>query len=201
MYKVRNIFVILIVLFSLPVLAQDVDGNTTNQKALLMKAMDEGVILMDAGNYEEADGKFRYVLENLEVLPSNMAYFVGKNSYHLNKLKQSINWLNKYIELKGTSGQYYNEAVEYLNRAQKKLIEDSEPEKTDSSLIDEDGYRNIDCGPSGKVICPVCKGKTVIIKSTPIGTTYNPCPYSDSHGLLTCEEYNLLLKGELKRKF
>ncbi|MDH5598581.1 MAG: hypothetical protein OEY34_05625 [Cyclobacteriaceae bacterium] len=201
MLIVRNLFVTLFLALTLSVMAQDSEGNTTNKKALVMKEMDEGVILMEAGNYEEADVKFRYVLENLEVLPSNIAYFVGKNSYFLNRTKQSINWLNKYIELKGTSGQYYNDAVEYLNLAQNKLLESSVPEKIDSSLIDEDGYRNIDCGPSGKVICPVCKGKTVIIKSTPIGTTYNPCPYSDNHGLLTCEEYNLLLKGELKRKF
>ena len=56
---------------------------------------------------------------------------------------------------------------------------------------------DIDCGPSGKVVCPICKGRTVIIKRGALGTTYQECPYSDSRGYLTCEQYNKLLRGEL----
>ena len=58
---------------------------------------------------------------------------------------------------------------------------------------------DIDCGPSGKVTCPVCKGDHVQIKKGAFGAEYHTCPYCNEHGLLTCEQYNLLLRGELKK--
>ena len=61
--------------------------------------MEEGVNLMEGGKYEEADRIFKRVLRNMEVLPAEISYYFGKNSYFLNQYKQSINWLNKYIEL------------------------------------------------------------------------------------------------------
>ena len=66
----------------------------------LLKRMDYGAELMALGNYDSAQVLFKSVLENMPKLPSNMAYFFGRNSYHLGKYKQSINWLNKYIQLK-----------------------------------------------------------------------------------------------------
>ncbi len=60
---------------------------------------------------------------------------------------------------------------------------------------------DIDCGPSGKVVCPVCSGTGVIIERGPFDRIYKTCHYSDKHGYLTCDEYNQLLKGTLKPKF
>ena len=58
----------------------------------------------------------------------------------------------------------------------------------------------VDCGPAGKVVCPICKGQTVIIKKTVMSMEYRSCEYCDNHGNLSCDEYNLLLLGELKPK-
>jgi hypothetical protein len=55
--------------------------------------MDRGENLMEAGRYEEANDAFMFVLDNKEVLPVDMAYLFGRNSFHLGKYKQSINWL------------------------------------------------------------------------------------------------------------
>ncbi|MEP1778057.1 hypothetical protein, partial [Reichenbachiella sp.] len=76
-----------------------------------LTSMDRGVEAMEAGYYEAADQFFRDALSKMTKLPSNLAYYFGRNSYHLGKHKQAINWLNKYMELKGTTGQYYDEVT------------------------------------------------------------------------------------------
>ncbi len=172
-----------------------------------MTYLELGVQQMNAGEYESADQSFRTVLESVKVLPSEICYYFGVNSYHLGRYKQSINWLNKYIELKGTSGQYFDNTTEYLRKSEEAYRSqqtDQEKETADSDSEVEVDYENLpdlDCGPSGKLICPVCTGITVIIKRDKFGKyVYQSCPYCDDHGYLTCEEYKLLLKGALKPK-
>jgi tetratricopeptide (TPR) repeat protein len=166
------------------------------RRAQLMREIDSGKYLMDVGRYALADRKLKYALDNIKSVPSDLTYFFGKNSYYIGKYKQSIDWLTKYIQLKGTSGQYYADAIAILQKAEAELLASR---KVESSQIGEVLSRNydIDCGPGGKVICPVCKGTTVIIKPGLFGDTYKSCPYSNKHGMLTCEEYNKLVRGEL----
>jgi tetratricopeptide (TPR) repeat protein len=166
------------------------------RKAQTMRTIDSGKYLMEQGEYALADKKFRYALDNIKSVPSDLTYFFGKNSYFLGKYKQSVDWLTKYIQLKGTSGQHYADAVAVLQKAENDLLA---TRKTETSQIAEVFSRNydIDCGPTGKVICPVCKGTNVIVKIGVFGNHYKTCPYCDKHGLLTCEEYNKLIRGEL----
>ena len=59
----------------------------------------------------------------MEVIPTDLAYLFGRNSFHLASYKQSVNWLNKYLQLKGTKGQYYQEAIQYLQFSEDKYME------------------------------------------------------------------------------
>jgi hypothetical protein len=154
---------------------------------------------MDLGEYELADKKLRLVLENIKSVPSDLTFFFGKNSFYLKRYKQSIDWINKYIQLKGTSGQYYTEATDVLNKAQVELLNERANDAKKTEELFSKNY-DIDCGPSGKVSCPVCKGDHVIIKQGPFGDEYKTCPYCNQHGILTCEEYNKLLRGELEKR-
>ncbi len=167
-----------------------------------LKYLDLGIKQYESGNFEEADQSFRQVLETVKVLPAEICFYFGVNSFYLEKYKQSINWLNKYMALKGTSGQYFEECTEYLKKAEENYLSattSSENEVYDpGEEVDYTVMPKVDCGPSGKVICPVCKGQTVIIKRAAMGVVYKTCPYSDDHGYLTCDEYNLLLQGLLK---
>ncbi|MCU0357243.1 MAG: hypothetical protein MUE95_06665, partial [Cyclobacteriaceae bacterium] len=86
-----------------------------------------------------------------------------------------------------------------LKKAEKALLEERKVEAAKAKEVLARDY-DIDCGPSGKVICPVCKGNTVIVSRGAFGNVYKSCPYCDQHGLLTCDEYNSLLRGELKPK-
>jgi tetratricopeptide (TPR) repeat protein len=167
-----------------------------------LQYLDLGVRQYESGNYEDADESFKQVLEEVKVLPAEICYYFGANSYHLGKYKQSINWLNKYIELKGTSGQYFEESNSFLEQARAKYRQTSNtPEQETYEPAQEIDYTvmpEVNCGPSGKVVCPVCKGQTVIIKRSALSMDYRSCPYCDSHGNLSCENYNLLLQGKLK---
>jgi excinuclease UvrABC ATPase subunit len=171
------------------------------KRAAIMQVMDSAVAHIDAGQYAQADTKLLYVLNNIKSVPSDLTFYFGKNSYHLEKYKQSIDWLNKYIQLKGPSGQHYAEAADYLKKSEAGLLIERSQQAVKAEQVLSTSY-DIDCGPSGKVICPVCKGTTVIIKKSYFSNNdqYKTCQFCDKHGNLTCDEYNELIRGELKPK-
>ncbi|MTI41578.1 tetratricopeptide repeat protein [Fulvivirga lutimaris] len=170
------------------------------KNAEIMRTMDQGVDLMNEGNYEDANNKFKDVLAKAKVVPSDLTFYFGKNSFYMGKYKQSIDWLNKYIQLKGTAGRFYDECTELLEKSEQAFMLVREDDRKEAQSILTSNYE-IDCGPSGRVSCPVCSGTGVIIQKGAFGDVYKTCPYSDEHGYLTCAEYNQLLRGELKPKF
>jgi hypothetical protein len=173
------------------------DQRAKDKQNQINKVLDSAVYLLEQEEYAEADKKFVYVLQNIKSVPSDLAYYFGKNSYHLNKFKQSVDWLNKYIQLKGASGRFSEDAVAYLKKSEAKVLEERQLQVQQTHEILSRDY-DIDCGPSGKVTCPVCSGSTVVIKKGYLGDTYKPCAYCHKTGYLSCEEYNKLIRGQLK---
>lgn len=169
------------------------------KKSELLRQLDSAVFLMDNGEYTRAEEKFTLVLNNIKSVPSDLTFYFGKNSFYLKKYKQSSDWLNKYIQLKGPTGQFYSEATALLSKADEGVLKDRAQEIKRAEEVLSRNY-DIDCGPSGKVSCPVCKGDHVIIKKGAFGDEYKTCPYCNEHGMLTCDEYNKLLRGELAKK-
>jgi hypothetical protein len=168
------------------------------KKTTLLRELDSGVFFMDQGDHLMADTKFRHVLENIKSVPSDLTFFFGKNSFYLQKYKQCIDWVTKYIQLKGTNGQYSDEAASLLKKAEAEFVKEKANESKKATEVLSANY-DIDCGPSGKVSCPVCKGDHVIVKKNAFGSDYATCPYCNEHGQLTCDQYNLLLRGELQK--
>jgi hypothetical protein len=165
-------------------------------KDKVLLTMDSAIQLSDAGQYAEADVKFLYVLKHIRSVPSDLTYHFGKNSFYLGKYRQSIDWLNKYIQLKGTKGEYSNEAMGWLSKAETELLKQKEKEaKHAAEVLSGDYY--IDCGPTGKVVCPTCKGTAVVVRKNYFGEVYKACPSCNKLGYLTCDDYNKLLKGKL----
>ena len=184
--------VLLILLATQAAIAQEITESE------FLRRMDLGEDLMRKGNYEAAQQEFLFILNNKEVLPNNLAYLFGRNSYHLEQYKQSINWLNKYIQLKGTKGRYYDEAVKYLQFSEDRYlgIQRSRMTEAIAELPDPD----YDCGGLQKMICPVCRGSGVVIKQGPFGETYKTCPYSAGEAYLSCKDYNDFMRGILEPK-
>lgn len=201
----RSLVIVLLLAFAESATAQDqrtleyLQQQEQRKKAEVMRELDSGVYYMDVEKYSLADAKFRYVLQNVKSVPSDLAFYFGKNSFYLNNYRQSIDWLNKYIQLKGTTGQHSEEATAWLRKAEDALINERSADAKKTEEVLSKNYE-IDCGPSGKVSCPVCKGDHVITKKGPFGDQYQTCPYCNEHGFLTCEQYNKLLRGELEKK-
>lgn len=195
---------------SISALAQDRQSQKTQEflqqqeiakRTATLREYDSAILLMDEGMYKQADVKYKYVLANLKSIPSELAFNFGKNSFYLKQYKQCIDWLNKYIQLKGTNGQYSNEAIELKKKAEEEFVKEKNQNSEHVQEILSTSY-DLDCGPLGKVLCPVCKGDHVVIRKNVFGSNeYKTCPYCDEQGILTCEEYNLLLRGQLKPKF
>lgn len=187
----------LLLLVSMWAFGQEVRNLKESQ---LMMKMDEGVEYMNKGQFALADDLFKDVLKNVEMIPADLCFYFGKNSYHLERFSQSMDWLNKYIELKGTSGRFFDQAVEYMQLAEADLkasrgemnveqLTDSRPSRTTNML---------DCEQYPYVVCPVCQGEGIIIQRGALGSSvYKPCQHCDESGKMNCEDYKLYLKGKL----
>ncbi|MFY0627402.1 MAG: hypothetical protein JXR07_13965 [Reichenbachiella sp.] len=160
--------------------------------------MDQGADAMRDGNYEKADLLFREAMGMLDRLPSDLAFYFGRNSYHMKNYKQSINWLSKYIELKGTAGKFSDQASKYLEKSTQAFQKErSQVISNTEEQISNNGY--YDC-LSDIVTCPVCQGSGVLITPGKFGAVYQTCPISGLSGRLTCDQYNAYLRGELATK-
>lgn len=162
--------------------------------------IDTAIVLMDEQKYLEADGYFMNALNRIDVLSADFCFFFGKNSLFLNKYTQSIDWLNKYLELKGSKGQYSKETLTLLEKAEEGFRQNRGV--TSSADINSKFFylNTVNCNDDKPIVCPVCKGKGVIITIDLLGEKlFRECPYS-TNGVLTCTEYNLLIQGNLKPK-
>lgn len=148
--------------------------------------------------YFLADSILKEKILNNNSVSSELTFLFGKNSFFLEKYEQSINWLNKYLELKGESGIFSDESIKFLELSNSKnLIENSR--NIENVYVELYSYNYIDCQNNRKV-CPICKGTSVMIIETDVSKIYKTCPFSDNKGFLTCDEYNLFLRGKLKPK-
>lgn len=148
--------------------------------------------------YFLADSILKEIILNNNRVSSELTFLFGKNSFFLEKYEQSINWLNKYLELKGESGIFSDESIKFLELSNSKnLIENSK--NIENVYVELYSYNYIDCQNNRKV-CPICKGTSVMIIETDVSKIYKTCPFSDNKGFLTCDEYNLFLRGKLKPK-
>ena len=186
------------VFFAISLLITIYSSAQVIRESELLRRMDKGAELMAIGKYDSAQVLFQSVLQNMPKLPSDMAYYFGRNSYHLGKYKQSINWLNKYIQLKGTKGRYYEAAIQYLQFAEDEYLRIERTRAKQVSIDFESA--EYDCGGLEKMLCPVCHGSGVVIESGLFEESYQTCPYSLGEGYLSCEEFNLFMRGQLEPK-
>jgi hypothetical protein len=193
----KKTFLLFICLIALQQLGE---AQSVSSLADPRRNIDTAVNLMSQEKYEAADAFFMRALGQIEVLSADFCYHFGKNSLLLEKHRQSIDWLNKYLELKGSQGQYSKEVFVLLEKAEDGFREDrSEASKADVET--KFFYKNsVKCETGKHVICPVCKGDDVIITLDQLREKrYKSCPYS-SGGYLTCQDFNLLIQGKLKAK-
>lgn len=187
----------MVFLLSIAIPSISQDYVNPEQRNLMVK-MNEGVALMNQGDYGTADTYFQQVLTTIEVVPAELCFYFGKNSYHLKKYQQSIDWLNKYIEIKGTTGQFFDQAKEYLALSETDYLTEKVGPTRQAAKEKPTQLQRIDCNATPYVLCPVCRGSGVLIEQGSLGNAiYRSCPYSDESGRMTCENYQKYIRGNL----
>lgn len=190
------IFSLLVSIFSFSFLESYAQRKVgTKNQALMREALD----YMDMKDYEAANETFREMLRTGEVLPTSMTYHFAETLYMLKQYQNSQNFLEKYLELTGENGDYFQEAKEL-----KELLANELDEVRKCKLCTVLGYRLREClrceghgeimgaclvcNGEGKVPCKKCDGKGVIIRRGAMGaTTYQSCDRCENKGYHTCD--------------
>lgn len=161
---------------------------------------------MERHEYETANSIFRDLIDSGLPLPEQMPYFFAETLYELGQYDNSSNFLNKYLELNGFSGEHYQGAKEL----QIKLETPLNAIKT-CQLCDRRGYRykvcftcegarQIEqdcsyCKAKGVVGCSRCSGSGMITRVNIFKIVeYFECERCDGKGRLTCP----VCEGNLK---
>ena len=153
---------------------------------------------MERKDYETANGLFRNLIDSGFPLPPEMPYFFAETLFELGQYDNSSNFLNKYLELSGFTGDHYDGAKEL----QKKLETPLNAIQV-CQLCDRRGYRYRECFTcdGNKQIeqdCNYCKAKGVVGCSRCAGTgmitrinifnipEFYECERCAGNGRLTC---------------
>ena len=193
----RSLFISLTLLI---VFGQSLFGQESHLFKDPRRYIDTAIVYMNQEKYLEADKYFMVALDEISVLSADFCFQFGKNSYFLKYYSQSIDWLSKYLELKGSAGQYSGEAIALLDKAEIGFRED----RSVGGIVETSTkffYLNtVNCSTQQSIICPVCRGNDIIVSKDQLGESlFRTCPYS-TNGVLSCEQFNLLIQGKLKSK-
>lgn len=170
--------------------------TTDNQVDELMEVAIEQ---MNDGNYEEANLTFRQILKLDTVLPDDLSYLFAETLYMVNQVYNSRSFLDKYIRLAGSNGQYYSQALDL-----KHFLDDEYELILVCKLCDNRGYSLVPCDlceEGGEITnpcfycrgvgitrCESCKGKGVVSSYTSFGAPqFETCTNCEGKGQAFCK--------------
>jgi tetratricopeptide (TPR) repeat protein len=153
---------------------------------------------MEQKDYKTANGLFRNLIDSGFPLPQEMPYLFAETLFELGQYDNSSNFLNKYLEISGFTGDHYEGAKEL-----KKKLETPLNAIQICQLCDRRGYRYQTCFTceGAKQIeqdCNYCKAKGVVGCSKCAGSgmitrvnifkipEYYECERCSGKGRLTC---------------
>lgn len=142
--------------------AQDYDNTRQVLNGLMLQAKAQ----MDSSNYEAANLTFRKILGLKTKLPREMSYLFAQTLYQIGQMQNARNFVDKYLEITGAGGLYYQQALALRETLSKEVTKN-----VDCPYCDANGYR---LAP-----CPECGGK---------GTEIQDCPYCKGKGYVMCEQ-------------
>ena len=117
---------------------------------------------MERSDYQTANSIFRNLIDSGQPLPEEMPYFFSETLFHLGQFDNSQNFVNKYLELTGFTGQNYEYAVRLKEKLKEHLAQIQ-----DCKLCDRRGYRYApcsvcDCNRQIEQACAYCKANGVV---------------------------------------
>ena len=151
---------ILLCLFTLAPLAVTAQVNLGQTDRWMKGAL----AAMERSDYQTANSIFRNLIDSGQPLPEEMPYFFSETLFHLGQFDNSQNFVNKYLELTGFTGQNYEYAVRLKEKLKEPLAKIQ-----DCKLCDRRGYRYAHCS--------VCDGNRQIEQA---------CAYCKANGVVGC---------------
>lgn len=165
---------------------------------LMNKAKDE----MKAENYIGANKTFRKALATRKILHTDLSYLFAETLYVIHQYQNSLNFVDKYIDLAGQGGDFYEKAIEL-----KELLHSEFDKIKECEYCNLSGYRYVvcdncggigqttetcyNCKGNGATICPKCMGEGVYITFNSFsGKQYHACDICDGKGYSTCSICN-----------
>ena len=117
---------------------------------------------MERSDYQTANSIFRNLIDSGLPLPEEMPYYFSETLFQLGQYDNSQNFVNKYLELTGFTGQNYESATRLKEKLKVPLAQIIACE-----LCDRRGYRYESCTTcQGKKqteqACSYCKAKGVV---------------------------------------
>jgi hypothetical protein len=186
-----------LILVSILLLKSEI-SYTQNQKESLNFYYEKAQVAMQEGDYENANSQFRKILKLGVKLPSEMPYLFSKTLYEIGQYQNSQSFLDKYFEIMGKAGTYYDNGLEL-----KRLLDLQLNESLSCQYCDLSGYRletcltcqgekqllkKCDyCQAKGKVGCTACSGDGVLIQLGAMGNrSYKTCHQCQGKGISEC---------------
>jgi hypothetical protein len=119
---------------------------------------------MERNDYQTANSIFRNLIDSGLPLPEEMPYYFSETLFKLGQFDNSQNFLNKYLELTGFTGQNYEYAVRLKEKLKEPIAQILACEQCDRR-----GYRY--------ERCTVCQGNK---------QTEQDCSYCKAKGIVGC---------------
>ncbi|MCZ6520124.1 MAG: hypothetical protein O6848_01345 [Bacteroidetes bacterium] len=190
----RSLFLVLLITLSLTALSQNQNVSQEVRDAVAMAKSQ-----MDEGDYAFANKIFRKILKEKQVMPSEMCYYFAETLFMLEQYQNSQNFTDKYLELTGKAGDYYEQIMDL-----RKLLRQKVNANEFCDYCDVNGYRLAPCSNckqlgkvhqtchrckgAGVTTCRLCLGEGVVIRKNQLGEDeYQSCPLCDSKGFETCQ--------------
>lgn len=153
---------------------------------------------MTSGDYEGANRTFRTLLNSKNVLPNEMSYLFAETLYMIGQYQNSHNFLDKYRDLTGKAGDYYEQSVQLDD-----MLEIQLGKIEDCGLCDHLGYTLVrchNCNGEGHLVsdcnyckghginkCLTCLGEGVTITLTALkNKSYKTCTTCEGEGFVAC---------------
>lgn len=126
------------------------------------RLMREALTAMENNDFRKANEHFREIIDSNIPIPQEMPYYFAETLFELKQYDNSVNFLNKYLEINGFKGENFGYAKELEKKLQKPL-----DEIRTCQLCDRRGYRYRSCFTceGAKEIeqdCNYCKAKGVV---------------------------------------
>lgn len=173
-------------------------ANISSHSQTLDNYLRTGKLQMEQGDYESANITFRKILALDTILPSQFCYYFAETLYMVGQYQNSKSFINKYYELTGIKGRFYENVTNL-----EKMVELEISNLSNCQFCDPNGYRLETCAVcdghgvhnttcsycrgKGLILCQQCKGHGVEININQYGENeYKSCKICQTRGYVVC---------------